>query len=142
MFEKLKEIRLYEGLTQKEVAEKLGVERSTYAGWETGKDVIPLSKLNDFANIFKVSLDYLVGNTPNSLVIKKIQEINPLVIANNLKKYRKENKLSQKKIAKYLNISQPTFHNYESGKTLITTNYALEFSKQFNYSLDKLVGRK
>lgn len=142
MFEKLKEIREYEGLTQNEVAKRLHVKRATYAGWECGKDIIPLRKLNEFANLFHTSLDYLVGTAPEIKFVPKSQSIDPEVVANNLKNFRVSQNLSQKNMADSINTSQSNIHKYETGKTLITTTYALEFSKQYNYSLDKLVGRK
>ena len=142
MFEHLKEIRIYEGLTQKEVAEILGVARSTYAGWESGKDIIPLPKLVIFANHFKVTLDYLVGNSPEIEYVNSLITIDEEVVANNLKDFRDKFNITQTKLAKTIKCSQPSIVKYESGKHLITTNYALEFSKQYNYSLDKLMGRK
>ena len=45
-YNKMKDIREYFDKTQQEVAEKLNVSRSTYAGWENGIDSIPLTKLN------------------------------------------------------------------------------------------------
>lgn len=139
MFKKLKELREYEGLTQKEIADILNVTRSTYAGWETGKDIIPLPKLNDFANYFHVSLDYLVGNSPTIKMKTAQTKIEKEVVANRLKQFRKSKHLSQKKLAEAMNTSQPNIHKYESGKSLITTSYALEFSKKFDYSLDDLL---
>ena len=50
--------------------------------------------------------------------------------------------LTQEQLADILKTSQANIHKYENGKCLITTTYALEFSKQYKYSLDKLVGRK
>ena len=44
-FERLKERRSYEGYTQQNVADILHVQRATYAGWETGKDIMPLRQL-------------------------------------------------------------------------------------------------
>ena len=44
-----------------EIAEKLNVKRSTYAGWECGKDIIPLRKLNDFANLFHDYFQLLIS---------------------------------------------------------------------------------
>ncbi len=142
MLEKLKELREYEGYTQKDIATFLKVVRSTYAGWESGKDIIPLSKLNDLANFYHTSLDYLVGNTPTLEMIQEIQKINSETVANNLKKFREENRLTQKNVADTINSSQSNIHKYENNKSLITTTYAMEFSKQYNYSLDDLVGRK
>ena len=52
-------------MTQEDVANILKVERSTYAGWETGKDTITLTRLNDFCNYFNVSMDYVTGLTDN-----------------------------------------------------------------------------
>ena len=125
MFEKLKEIREYEGLTQNEVAKRLNVKRATYAGWECGKDIIPLRKLNEFANVFNVSLDYLVGNAPDIKIVTAKQDIDTQVVANNLKDFRTKQNLSQKKMADSINTSQSNIHKYETGKTLITTFYAL-----------------
>jgi len=141
MFEKLKEIREYEGLTQKEVAKLLNVTRATYAGWECGKDIIPLRKLNKFANTFHVSLDYLVGIAPEIEIINESYEIDVSNVAKQLKNVRLKNNFSQKQMASSIKTSQSNIHKYETGKSLITTTYALEFSKQYNYSLDKLLDR-
>lgn len=141
MFEKLKEIREYEGLTQKEVAKRLNVTRATYGGWECGKDIIPLRKLNDFANTFHVSLDYLVGTAPDIEIVNETYDIDVPKVADHLKTTRLNNKLSQKQMANSIKTSQSNIHKYETGKSLITTTYALEFSKQYNYSLDKLLDR-
>ena len=142
MFNKLKEIRDIEGLTQKEVADMLHVARGTYSGWESGKDIIPLKRLNDFANLFHVSLDYLVGDSPKIIFVNTNYIIDKKIVAKNLKEVRLNNHLTQYEMAKSINTSQPNVHKYESGKFLITTSYALEFTKKYNYSLDKLVGRK
>lgn len=141
-FSKLKDLREYEAFTQEEVANILQVDRSTYAGYEIGKDIIPLEKLNELANLYHTSLDYLVGNTPTKEDIKFIQEINRKTVAHNIKNFRDEHNLTQKKLAKVLNTSQPNISNYEKAEYLITTTYALQFVKQYQYSLDKLVGRK
>lgn len=142
MLDKLKEIREYEGLTQQEVAEKLQVKRSTYAGWENGKDIIPLERLNELANLYHTSLDYLIGNSPTKEQVLEIQKINRVEFSQNLKNFRKEKHLTQEKLAEKLKTSQANIHKYETNKSLITTTYALEFSKQYHYSLDKLLGRK
>lgn len=60
-FEKMKDIREEKKLKQREIAEILGVDRSTYAGWETGKDTITLRKLFKLSNYYKISIDYLTG---------------------------------------------------------------------------------
>lgn len=143
IFSRLKERRSYEGLTQREIAEILGVERATYAGWETGKDIIPLKKIFILANTYRLSMDYLTGLNDNDQKYKsKVNSIDVKEVAKNLKTERKRIGLTQSDIANALQTTQSNIHKYESGKCLITTMYALEFSKQFNYPLDKMLGRE
>lgn len=142
MFGKLKELRDYEGYTQEEIAKVLKVKRSTYAGWESGKDIIPFRKLHILANLYHTTMDYLIGNSPTREEVAILQSLNSKVVAENLKEFRKSNGLTQKELADKLKTSQSNIHKYENNKCLITTNYALEFSKQYHYSLDKLIRKK
>jgi len=144
IFERLKELRNGAGITQQNIADVLEVKRATYAGWETGKDIMPLRQLNKIANNYKVSLDYVTGlNNDNKKMKSKIGNVIDLnIVSENLKKYRKEKHLTQKDIASTLQTTQSNIHKYETGKCLITTVYALEFAKQFSCSLDELLGRK
>ncbi len=59
--ERLKAERLKQRLTQKDVAELLHIDRVTYTNWELGKHKPNVDQLTQIANIFKVSIDYLVG---------------------------------------------------------------------------------
>lgn len=142
MFGKLKELREYEGYTQEDIAKVLKVKRSTYAGWESGKDIIPFRKLNMLANFYHTTMDYLVGNSPTRKQVLEIQTIDTKVVSKNLREFRKSKGLTQKEFAEKITTSQTNIHKYENDKCLITTNYALEFSKQYNYSLDKLIEEK
>ena len=139
MFEKLKELRDYEAKTQKETANLLHVTRSTYAGWECGKDIITLTKLNDLANIYEVTLDYLEGLTESPETRNKKVMIDSSAVSENIKMLRLSHKLTQRELAMKLNTSQSNIHNYENGKSLITTMYAIELAKNYNYSLDQLI---
>lgn len=142
MFEKLKELRDYEAKTQKETATLLDVERATYAGWECGKDIIPLLKLNDLANFYQVTLDYLVGLTETQEKRSKKIDIDPIAISDNIKMIRLKNHLSQKDFGATLNTSQSNIHKYENGKSLITTMYALELAKNYNFKLDEIIQKR
>lgn len=139
MFEKLKELRDYEAKTQKETAESLKVARATYAGWESGKDIIPLNKLNELANIYNVSLDYLVGLTETPEFREKKVNFDTKAISENIKLIRMSHKLSQEELGKSLNTSQSNIHKYENGKSVITTMYAIELAKNYHYPLDRLI---
>ena len=61
--ENLKYFRKDVGLTQKQVAEKLGVVESCYANWEQGRTEPPIAMLRKLSKIFKVSIDGLINNS-------------------------------------------------------------------------------
>ncbi len=61
--ERLKELREQRHLTQKEVADALGIHSVTYLHYEKGHREPPLSLLADMAKFFDESVDYLLGLT-------------------------------------------------------------------------------
>ena len=48
-------------MTNKKMADKLGVSEKTVTNWKTGKTEIPASKLLEMSRMFGVSTDYLLG---------------------------------------------------------------------------------
>ncbi|MCY7056819.1 helix-turn-helix domain-containing protein [Streptococcus salivarius] len=60
--ERLKDLRKQAGLTQVEVAEKLGISQPAYASWERGVKKPTQENLVKIAKIFNVSLDSLLDN--------------------------------------------------------------------------------
>ena len=60
-FLKLKEVREEFGYTQKQVAEYLCVRQNTYSQYESYKREIPLTLLIKLADLYDVSVDYLLG---------------------------------------------------------------------------------
>ena len=58
---RLKELRLEHKLTQKELAEKLGLSASCYAGYEQGYREPDLNTLTKICLLLHVSADYLLG---------------------------------------------------------------------------------
>lgn len=59
--QKLKEIRKTEGLSQEQLAEKIGVSRQAITKWETGKGLPDIENMMILAEIFKTTLDDLVS---------------------------------------------------------------------------------
>ena len=141
IYERMKDIRTYFGNTQKELADILGVSRSTYAGWENGLDAIILPKLNDFCNYYGVSLDYICGltNTKKYDVIN--DKIDKSVLGNNLKEIRIKNKHTQEKVANIINVDQSNYSKCELGKMYIHTYALIEFAKHYKVSIDWLCGK-
>lgn len=58
---RLKEIRKTAKLTQNDIANVLGITREAYGMYESGKRQISLKVLDDLAQYYNVSIDYLVG---------------------------------------------------------------------------------
>lgn len=44
------------------VAEKLGVDTPTFSSWKSGKKSPPYESLIELAQLYNVSIDYLLGN--------------------------------------------------------------------------------
>ena len=57
----LKAERKKHKLTQQEVADYLVMQRGAYAHYETGKNVPPVAQLARLADLYKCSVDYLIG---------------------------------------------------------------------------------
>ena len=57
----LKQIRKDCELTQRQVAEKIGVVESCYANWEQGRTEPNIEMLRKLGEIFQVSLDELIN---------------------------------------------------------------------------------
>ena len=69
-FQRLKDMREDFDLTQKELAEVLGVQQTVYSRYERGFQTIPLEHLLKLAEFYNVSLDFLTGRTNNMKVNK------------------------------------------------------------------------
>lgn len=61
--DRLKELRSENGLTQHELAVKLGITRSSYSLYELGLREPNLAMLIELSKFFNVTLDYLAGLT-------------------------------------------------------------------------------
>lgn len=59
----IKKLRVEKGLTQEQLAEEIGVSKSTIAMWETGKREPSRDLYEEVADYFNVDIDYLYGRT-------------------------------------------------------------------------------
>jgi len=139
--ENLIKVRIDKGISQKEILEFLKISKGTYSAWESGKDIIPLNRLNDICNYLEISCDYALGitNLNNYKILNN--DLNLKSIGTNLRKIRKENNYNLIKLANSLNTSISVISRYENGYTLILTSFIYEYSKLFNISIDYLLGK-
>lgn len=59
--QRLKELREEKGYTQKQLADKFGINSVTYLHYEKEQREPPLSLIADIAKFYGVSVDYLLG---------------------------------------------------------------------------------
>lgn len=59
--DRLKTLRKEKKLTQKELAEQIGIKQNSYSDWETGKNEPNLENIVKLADLLDVSLDWLFG---------------------------------------------------------------------------------
>ena len=59
--QRLKELREEKNYTQKQLAEKLGINSVTYLHYEKEQREPPLALLADIAQFYGVTIDYLLG---------------------------------------------------------------------------------
>ena len=138
---KLKELREYNNLSQYDIANLLGIKRSSYNQFEQQYDIIPIKRLNEFANIFNCSIDYIFGLTDNKNYNIINKEINLEVSKNRLKTFRKERKITQNKLAQILKTTPSVVSGFERGRNIIATPFLYELCKKYHVSADYLLGK-
>jgi DNA-binding protein len=140
-FIKLKDIREDHDISQKEMANILGVTRSAYSLWELGINIIPLKPLVTYANYFNYSIDYVLGLTNDRRKNNVTPELDLKVLGNNIKNLRIKNELSQENLANILGVTQACITRYEKGLVCISTSNLYNLSKEFRVSISYLCGK-
>ncbi len=59
----------------------------------------------------------------------------------NLRGIREDRDIKQKEVAKYLNVSQNTYSQYETGVISLTAEVLIKLSDYYNVSIDYLLDR-
>ena len=137
---KIKKIRLDNGISQKDIAKILNVKTKTYSAWERLENDIPLDKINDLANYYNTSIDYLLGIS-SIVVFKTISDVNYNLLSERLKNIRKKFNYTQEYVGKLAGLPQTTYSNFENGINVPTTFKLKKIALVYNISIDYLVGR-
>lgn len=74
--ERILKLRIEKDLTQKEIADQLGIAQQTYQGYETGNTKATLHLLEQLSNIYNVSMDFLAGKTEDRNIVHECKKGN------------------------------------------------------------------
>lgn len=140
-YTRIKELRIKNNLTQKDLADILNIQKPTYTQFETMKrDLFPITLINEIANYFKVSIDYLLKLT-DSIYKKERLNLNSKLAGERLKEIRLENKLYQSTLANDIGVTAALICEYEKGKKQISLTACFAICKKYNISADYLLGK-
>ncbi|HZG81581.1 MAG TPA: helix-turn-helix transcriptional regulator [Brevibacillus sp.] len=78
MGHRIKMIREKLGLSQDELANKLGMNRTNVSNYESGRTVPPGNVIKELADILKTNADFLLGRTDDHTAIKNESELSEI----------------------------------------------------------------
>lgn len=72
MYRRLRDLREDKDLTQKQIADMLGMSQTGYSKYETGENDIPTQVLIKLADFYNTSVDYILERTASPEPPKKL----------------------------------------------------------------------
>lgn len=138
---RLKELRLEKGLTQKELAKCFNKSQNCYSQYECETLDMPINFLIKIADYYNTSIDYILNLTDNkkrykNSIMKNETSIRP---HNRFKEIREDKDLLQEDIAKKLNVTKRGYSHIETGNCDISTDKLIKLAKFYNVSIDYLL---
>ncbi len=139
--ERIQKLREKNNLNQKQLANIIGISSARYCYYENEAEIIPIEHLNTICNYFNVSIDYILNFTNSLNYDNNKKEINKIKAGEHLKSFRKENKLTQEKLAKILNTVHSVITKCEKGTNLLSTPFLYTICSKYYISADYLLGK-
>ena len=140
---KLKELREESCLTQKQMAEILGVAKSNISKYESNTIEPSMDTLKKISTHFGISLDILLGTedlTESKNLNINQKDIPTITVGKQLKQLRNELGKSQIEVCEALHIEQSTLANYENEKRIPKIDILIKIASYYNVSVDYLLG--
>ncbi len=138
---KLKILRERNGYSLIEISKILNISDSLYSRYEKEIRLIPTKHLNTMCNYYNVSFDYIFDFNNITQYNNSDKKIDKLLVGKRLKEFRKENKLTQEKLAKNLNTVHSVITKIENGTNLIALPFLYDLCKKYHISADYLLGK-
>ena len=113
--DKLRYYRHKKGLLQREVADYVGIERTTYSAYEEdGRDYYPIDVLQRIAEFLEVGVADLLDDYNTFLCNGQARQIKAL---------RDKMKVTQAEFAAHFNVSKEQIKKWEQGKARMTKKF-------------------
>lgn len=109
--ERLKKLRKDTGLTQVDVASKLGISQQAYASWERGIKKPTPENLVKLSKILYVSVDYLLGNSEKDETDSVLENIELLFRMNSNGLTEEEKIIFKKELIEFMEERKKMFNN-------------------------------
>ena len=126
--ERLKNLRKEVGLTQVDVAGKLGISQQAYASWERGVKKPTQENLVKIAQTLKVSVDYLVGNSEEKA--DELDNIELLFRMNSKGLTDEEKKVFKKELIEFMEERKKAFGNWNACLINVKNSKFIVFEKR------------
>lgn len=110
---RLQALRESAGLTQKELGRMVNLSQQTIDHYEKGRSNPSIETINQFANIFKVSTDYLLGRTDFQIFEPGAEYEWPEAINVLRRAGRKPTQAERKRIARLMEVAIEEIQNDE-----------------------------
>ena len=141
IYKRIKDVREDNDYTQNELADKLNVNRSTYANWENGDKLIPLDILDKISVLFNVPFSYLLNNEPLKYKNVKIKKLDYDKLLHNLKSLKEARNNSYQEIGDAIGVTRGTAYKYYNNKMKIPVDKLILLSKYLKCNIDQLLGK-
>ena len=140
-YKRIKDLREDHDYTQDYIANYLETNRSSYANWESGDNLIPLDKLDMLSVFYNVPFSYLLGIKNKFDKNIKIKKIDYNKLLENLNNYRNELNLTYQQIADYLKVSKATAFKYYNDQLTIPTDALVLLGELNKCDIDELCNK-
>ena len=108
--ERLKTLRKEAGLTQVDVANKLGITQPAYASWERGVKKPTQENLVKISQVLNVSIDYLVGNSYEGVKKDELDNVELLFRMNSKGLTEEEKEIFKKELIEFMEERKKAFN--------------------------------
>lgn len=135
----LKMLRYDNEYTQEDIANNLGVSRSTYKNWENGIVMIPIAVADKLSIFYKVKLSFIIGVDSEYKIYKDIKEMNYDNFIRSLNNLKMRNNNTFEEIGTFLDCDRSTCQRYFNNVVKMPIDRLVMLSKVYDFDIDEIL---